>query len=442
MSSNNLTRRRFLQTAGTAMALPILVPAAALGRQGAIAPNDRIILGMIGSGDRANQIADSLLGMADAQVVAACDPSRPKREALKGRAERAYATRRNDGSFKGCDDYNDFRDLLARADIDAVVIASPENWHALQAIAAAKAKKDIYVEKAMTRTIAEGQALVQAVRENKVMLQVGQQQRSDPIFQLAVDLARKGELGELRTIKVGVPGNRTGPKVNPQPVPEGLDYDLWLGPAPVKPYQPERLVNMVWMSTYDYVIGYQAGWGCHNIDIAQWGNGTDQTGPVEIESSRGVFPSEGICDCPTSWHTEFRYANGVRVIFASEDEIPMGIRFEGSKARVHVNRGRITAGPDSFKPILQGKLPVGYREGDYRDGTPAHLKNFLDCVRSRQDPAATVDIGHRTNTVCCLSDIATRLKRKLRWDPEKEQFVGDDEANRMLSRPMRAPWQL
>lgn len=338
-------------------------------------------------------------------------------------------------------DYNDFRDLLARADIDAVVIASPENWHALQAIAAAKAGKDIYCEKAMVRSVAEGQALVRAVRENKRVFQVGQQQRSDPIFQLAVDLARKGELGELQTIKVGVPGNRKGPMVNPQPVPEGLDYDLWLGPAPVKPYQPERLVNMVWMSTYDYVIGYQAGWGCHDVDIAQWGNGADGTGPIEVESS-GVFPTEGICDCPLTWHSEFAYANGVKLIFASANELQHGVRFEGSKARIHVNRARLTCGPDSFKPFLQSKLPAGFRDKEGRDSTPAHLKNFLDCVRSRLDPVATVEIGHRTNTVCCLSDIATRLKRKLRWDPEKEQVVGDDEANRMLTRQMRAPWSV
>ena len=397
---------------------------------------------MIGSGERANQLAQCLVQMADAQIVATCDPFRQKRESLKAFFENGYAARRAEGTFKGCADYNDFRDLLARADIDAVVIAAPENWHALMAVAAARAKKDIYCEKAMTRTVAEGQAVVKAVRENKCVFQVGQQQRSDPIFQLAVDMVRKGELGKLHTIKVGVPGNRTGPAVNPQPVPEGLDYNLWLGPAPLKPYQPERVVNLVWMSTYDYSIGYQAGWGCHNVDLAQWANDADGTGPVEVESSRGVFPAAGICDCPTSWHTEFVYANGVRVIFASEDEIPMGVRFEGSKARLFVNRGRITAGPNSFKPKLQSRLPASYKDNVYRDASPEHVRNFLDCVRSRKDPAATVEIGHRTNTACCLSDIATRLKRKLRWNPAKEQFVGDEEANRMLARDMRPPWHL
>ena len=356
------------------MALPIFIPAIALGRQDTVAPNERIHLGMIGSGDRANQLADCLLGLPDVQMVATCDPSQAKREALKNRAEQAYADRRNDGSFQGCADYNDFRDLLARSDIDAVFVSSPENWHALQAIAAAKAKKDIYVEKAMARTIVEGQALVQAVRENSVVLQVGQQQRNDPIFRLAVDLVRQGELGELHTIKVGVPGNRTGPLVNPQPVPEGLDYDLWLGPAPVKPYQPERLVNMVWMSTYDYVIGYQAGWGCHHVDIALWGHQQQDTGTIEVES-RGVFPTEGICDCPLSWHSEFTFADGVKLIFTSEDEQQNGIRFEGSEARVHVNRARIEAGPDAFKPLLESRLPADYKP-DHRDAhtcPPAEL---------------------------------------------------------------------
>jgi len=436
-----LTRRRFLRAAAAATAAPTIVSAASLGKDYQSAPSERITLGMIGSGDRAGQLATHLLGMPDAQIVAACDPSQQKRQGLKNRVEQAYAARRNAGTFEGCSDYNDFRDLLARPDVEAVVITTPENWHALTAIAAAEAGKDIYCEKAMTRTMAEGQALVKAVRRHQRVFQVGQQQRSDPIFALAVNMVRDGDLGELRTIKVGVPGNRTGPAFNPQPVPEGFDYDLWLGPAPVKPYQPERVVNMVWMSTYDYSIGYQAGWGCHHVDIAQWGNGSDHTGPVEVES-RGVFPAEGICDCPTSWHSELLYANGVRLIFTSTDENAMGIRFEGSEGRIYVNRGRIEAGPDAFKPLLEGKLPAGYVPHAYRDASPAHVRDFLDCVRSRKDPAAPVEIGHRTNVICNLSDIATRLKRKLQWDPQIEQFVDDGDANQMLSRKMRAPWRI
>ncbi len=441
-SERRVSRRRFLQAASAVtVAAPVVVSATALGKDGQTAASERITLGMIGSGNRAHQLARPLVAASDAQIVATCDPFIAKRESLKAFVEKSYAARRNNGSFKGCVGYNDFRDLLARPEIDAVVITSPEHWHALQAVAAAKAGKDIYCEKAMTRTIAEGQAVVRAVRENKCVFQVGQQQRSDPIFALAVKMVRDGDLGELRTIKVGLPANRTGPRVNPQPVPEGFDYNLWLGPAPVKPYQPERVVNMVWMSTYDYTIGYQAGWGSHHVDIAQWGNNTDTTGPVEIES-RGVFPTAGICDCPVKWHSEMRYANGVRLICTSQDENPMGVRFEGTKARIYVNRGRITCGPDSFKSHLQSKLPAGYREGAQRDGTPAHVRNFLDCVRSRKEPSVPATIGHRTNTVCHLSDIATRLKRTLRWDPAKERFINDDEANKMLSRSMRPPWKI
>ncbi len=438
--TGHLSRRRFLHSAGAAIALPIVLPGAVLGRSGATGPNGRIVVGMIGSGERANQLADCLLGMTSVQVAAACDPCRPKREALKDRAEQAYAAEREQGSFKGCGSYNDFRDLLTRPDIDAVVITSPEHWHALQAIAAAKAKKDIYLEKAMTRTVAEGQALIKAVRENAVVLQVGQQQRSDPIFRLAVDLALQGELGELRTIQVGVPGNRPGPTVNPQPVPEGLDYDLWLGPAPVAPYQPERLVNMVWMSTYDYCIGYQAGWGAHHVDIAQWGIGPRHGGVVEVEST-GRFPTEGICDCPLSWKTQFTYPSGLKMIFASEDHLQNGIRFDGSAARVHVNRARIECGPDAFKSVLNSKLPADYQPG-HRDATAAHLENFFDCMHSRRDPAVSVEVGHRVNTACCLSDIATRLQRTLRWDSQQEHFLDDPEANQMLSHPMRPPWSL
>jgi len=438
---HSFTRRRFLRVTAASAASPTIVSAAALGKDGQPAPSERITLGMIGAGDRAGQLATHLLAMADARIVATCDPSQEKRRGLKDRVEEAYAARRNAGAFEGCSDYNDFRDLLARPDIEAVVITTPENWHALTAIAAAEARKDIYCEKAMTRTVAEGQALVKAVRRQQRVFQVGQQQRSDPIFALAVKMVRDGDLGELRTIKVGVPGNRTGPDINPQPVPEGFDYDLWLGPAPVKPYQPERVVNMVWMSTYDYSVGYQAGWGCHHVDIAQWGNGTDHTGPVEVES-HGRFPDQGICDCPTSWHSELLYANGVRLIFTSTDENAMGIRFEGSQGRIHVNRGRIEAGPDEFKPVLESKLPDNYVHDTHRDASPAHLRNFLDCVRSRKDPAAPVEIGHRTNIICNLSDIATRLKRKLQWDPQSEQFVDDGDANQLLARKMRSPWHI
>ena len=338
---------------------------------------------MIGSGDRAHQLAQPLVGMNDAQIVATCDPFLDKRKALAAFVENAYASRRADGSFKGCADFNDFRDLLACGKIDAVVITAPENWHALQSVAAAKAGKDIYCEKAMAKTVAEGQAVVKAVRENQRVFQVGQQQRSDPIFALAVKMVRDGDLGELRTIKVGVPGNRTGPAVDPKPVPKGLDWDLWQGPAPERPYQPERVVNMVWMSTYDYCAGYQAGWGAHHVDIAQWGNGTDHTGPVEVES-RGVFPTEGICNCPTSWHSEFRYENGVRLIFTSTNENAMGIRFEGSEGRIYVNRGRIEAGPDSFKPILEAKLPRDYVHNTHRErqsGPLAELRRLREIAQ-------------------------------------------------------------
>lgn len=439
-TSCRTTRRTFL-TAAAAAAAPLVVPGSVLGLGGAVSANERISVGMIGSGERANQLTDHLLKLADAQIVAVCDPSQTKRESLRQRVEAAAAERREQGAFSGCADYNDFRDLLARPDIDAVFIASPENWHGLHALAAARAKKDIYSEKAFTRTIAEGQAVVKAVRENKCVFQIGHQQRHDPIFRLAVEMVQQGEIGDLRRIKVGVPPNRTGPMLSPQPLPEGFDYDLWLGPAPVKPYQPERLLNTVWHHIYDYAIGFMAGWGAHHLDIAQWANQADQSGPVEVQCA-GVFPTEGICDCPLTWEASYRYANGVEMLFASEEKIPMGIRFEGSRARIYVNRARIECGPDSFQPVLQAKLPSDYQPDVFRDASPAHVRNFLDCVTSRQDPITPVEIGHRTNIVCQLSDVATRLKRKLRWDPEHEQFVGDDEANQFLTRPMRAPWRL
>jgi predicted dehydrogenase len=390
---------------------------------------------MIGTGDQGNLHIGILLGMPDAQLVAVCDPVRSKREAAKRRVDDAYTGDRG-CTFRGCAAYGDFREMLQRSDIDAVFVASPEHWHALHGTAVLRAGMDLYIEKALTRTIAEGQALVESARRYCRVVQVGTMQRSSENFRLACELVRNGYIGKLHTITVGDPRGYPGPKVRDEPLPDGLDYDMWLGPAPWSPYFPERLVNLKgWMLNYDCTVGFQSGWGQHDIDIAQWGNGTDHTGPIEVEG-RATFPVAGLNDTAMTWHTEYLYANGVRLIFTSDNENPHGIRFEGSEGWIFVNRGGIRSAPESV-------IKVPFKSGDLRlYDSKNHHANFLECMQTRRDPICTIEAGHHANVICNLSDIATRLGRRLRWDPTTERFTNDDEANRMLTRAMRAPWQI
>ena len=430
-----MKRRDVLKISGRAAAALSIIPSSALG-VGRTAPLSRITVGMIGVGNQGRHHTRHLLGMHDVQVAAVCDPVRANRLAAKQLVEKSYGASVSRGTFKGCGAYNDFRKLLARDDIDAVFIASPEHWHALHTIHAAKAGKDIYCEKAMSRTIAEGQAMVRAVRRYCRVFQTGTQQRSSGKFRKACQLVRNGYIGKLHTIKVGDPKGHQGPKIRNLPVPEGIDYDMWLGPACWGPYFPQRLINLKgWMLCYDYTVGFQSGWGQHDIDIAQWGNGTDHTGPVEVEG-RATFPKEGLNDTAMTWHTEYTYTNGVRLIFTSDNENPHGIRFEGTDGWIFVNRRTLQA-----KPISLLKVSLKSSDAELYNSN-SHHRNFFDCVRSRRDPICPVEVGHRTNVICNLSDIATRLGRKLRWNPQKERFADDVEANRMLSCAMRPPWRL
>ena len=430
-----MDRRGFLKTSGWAVTALSIVPSSVLS-VGRTAPGSRITVGMIGVGKQGTFHTRHLLGMPDVQVVAVCDPVMANRMGAKQLVEESYGESVSRGTFKGCSVYNDFRELLARADVDAVFIASPEHWHALHTIHAAKAGKDIYCEKAMSKTIAEGQAMVQTVRRFSRVFQTGTQQRSSVKFRKACELVRNGYIGRLHTIKVGDPRGHQGPQIRTTPVPEGIDYNMWLGPACWAPYFPERLINLQgWMLCYDYTVGFQSGWGQHDIDIAQWGNGTDYTGPVEVEG-RATFPKEGLNDTALTWHTEFVYANGVRLIFTSDNENPHGIRFEGTDGWIFVNRRILQAKPISLLNVSLKSSDVDLYNGN------THHKNFFDCVRSRRDPICPVEVGHRTNIICNLSDIATRLGRKLRWNPKLERFPNDVQANRMLSRAMRPPWLL
>lgn len=430
------SRRQFLKEFGAALAGPLLLPSNVLGGAGKTAANNRIGVGMIGVGNQGTVHTKVLLGIPDVQVVAVCDPVQSKRRAARRRVEEFYAASHGSASYEGCADFNDFRELLARPEVDAVFISSPEHWHALQTIAAARAGKDIYCEKAMAVTIAQSQAMVRAVRKHQRIFQLGTQQRSSARFRFACELARNGYLGRLHTIKVGDPKGYPGPAVKEMAVPEGLDYDLWLGPAPCKPYFPERIENLKgWMLAYDYTVGFQSGWGQHEIDIAQWGNGTDHTGPVSVEG-HATFPSSGLNDTAMTWHTEFTYGSGVKLIFTSDNENPHGIRFEGSEGWVFVNREKLEAHPASLLTAKLASKDTPLYRSDH------HHLDFIRCIRTRRDPICPVEAGHRTYTICNLSDLATRLRRPLKWNPEIERCELDEEANQRLDRPMRAPWNI
>ena len=431
-----MNRRNFLKAAAMTAAAPAIVPSSVFARP---APSDIIQFGCIGvgrqgQGDMQEAIYRGL--EAGARIVAVGDVDAHRVEDAQWLADKIYAEELSAKS-PGCAAFRDFRELLARQDIDGVLIVTPDPWHAPIAIAAAEARKAIYLEKPLTYTIAEGRKLVEAVRRNKVILQTGSQQRSQDYFRIACELVRNQAIGRLFTMRATLPPDQGAGDPRPQPVPRNLDYDFWLGPAPQAPFcedrvHPQRSYGRPgWLQIEAYSRGMITGWGSHMNDTAQWGNGTDLGGPVEVEAT-GEFPDRGLFDVHQAFKAECVYANGVRLF--QETGEPAGVRFEGDRGWIFVSREELRASD----PAL---LKVRVSEGGVRLYRSAnHMKDFLEAVRSRKDPAAPVEVGHRSNTVCVITHIAMKLGRRLKWDPAAERFVGDDEANRWLDYPHRAPW--
>ncbi len=416
-----LNRRQFIKRAASStfatFAAPFIVPASVFG---ANAPSNRITIGSIGVGGMGTNNLRGFMSQPGAQVVAVCDVDTEHRERARKIA----------GLDKSAA-YNDFRELLARDDIDAVVVCTPDHWHVPISIAAAKSGKDIYCEKPLTRYIAEGRRLVETVRRYNRILQTGSQQRSDDRFRFACELVLNGRIGELRTMWVEIPGNNRKNPLNwkVEPVPEGFDYEMWLGPAPWAPYTKQRC-HYTFRFILDYSGGQITNWGAHYLDIAQWGNGTDLTGPVEIEGN-GEFPRDGLFNTALRYHIEYKYANGVKLILNTGKA---GIRFEGTEGWVYVDRSRIDADP---KYILKSKIrPDEKHLYVSRD----HKANFLESIKLRKKPIADVEIGHRSATLCHLGNIALFTGRKLYWDPDQERFINDDVANSYLEPSRRPPW--
>lgn len=379
-------------------------------------------MGCIGTGGQGTSNMKGFRAKSGCQVVALCDVD-------AGHLEEARLTAELDAG--SC--YGDFRRLLARDDIDAVSIATPDHWHVPISIAAVKAGKDVYCEKPLTLTIAGGRALSDEVKRYGRIFQTGSQQRSGQEFRFACELVQNGRIGKLHTIRVGIPGNNRTcpPSWEPEPVPDGFDYDMWLGPAPWEPYTEQRC-HYQFRFMLDYSGGQMTNWGAHYLDIAQWGNVADDTGPVEI-SGRGEFPESGLFTTATKVDIEYTYANGVKLLLTTGSG---STRFEGSEGWIHVTRGKIEAEPESILTTKIGPEEIHlYNSND-------HKQDFLDCIKSRKDPIATAEIGHRSSTVCHLGNIAMLLGRKLKWDPQQERFTNDSAANRMVARAYRAPWRL
>lgn len=430
---NSLTRRCFLQSSatavGAALALPTMVPSSVLG---ANPPSERIVLGFIGTGGRGSALLTNFMALADAQVVAVCDVKKPQREGARQRVDKHY-----DG--KVCEAYNDFRRLCARRNIDAVVVASTDHWHVLHALEAVRAGKDVYCEKPLGMSVEQGQMLRQEVNRYRRVFQFGTQERSSRNSRFACEMVLSGRIGKVRKITVASRYSVASDNYPTMPVPDWLDYDLWLGPAPREPYTANRVNNSHWFHISDYAVGFIAGCGIHTIDIATWGNGTDRTGPTQAEGT-GEFPRDGLCDCATAWDVNLEFANGVLINFTDGKRNPLGVRFDGTDGWVFVKEehlgGKVDAHPKELLRKEIGPDEVHLPVSNH------HQQNFLDCVKSRSQPVAPVEVAVRSDTLCQLSDIAMRLGRKLRWNPDEEKFVNDEQANRMLSRPMRSPWRL
>jgi len=435
---NGLSRRRFVASSVTGLlAAPYVLPstvarAAAETRRTIFQPSNRITMGLIGCGGMGNANLNAFLSQPDVQVLAVADPDKSRRDSTKNKIEKHYAEQSSTGAYTGCVAYNDYRELLARDDIDAIIQATPDHWHALVVCHAAKAGKDIYGEKPLSLTIDQGRAMADTVRRYGRVFQTGSQQRSDHRFRFACELVRNGRLGKVHRVTCGLP---TGPSTDtkqPLPVPEGFDYEMWLGPAPYEPYCEGRTHwNFRWI--LDYSGGQVTDWGAHHIDIAHWGLGLHETGPVEVEGA-GDFPREGLWDAATDFRFTGRYRTGVEITVTNEYE--NGVKWEGENGWVFVTRGRLDAEP---KSLLEEEFDP---TETHLPRSPGHQRNFIDCVKSRKAPIAPIEQAHRTITVSHLGNIAMRLGRTVRWDPDAERFIDDPTAERMRDRAMRNGWRL
>jgi predicted dehydrogenase len=450
------TRRQFLGDAGKVAAVagfPAIVPSSVLG---AFSPGNRINVGAIGTGriSRGHDLP-GIWQYDTARIMAVCDlDSSRAKDAVT--LVNGYYSKQMGKPYSGVTAYNSYRELLANKDVDAVVISTPDHWHALIAMDAVAAGKDVYLQKPASLTIAEGRALSDAVHHSGRVFQIGSQQRSTIQFRVAAELVRNGRIGQLKTVEIGLPGDPSGEIEPDMPVPENLNYDMWLGSTPVVPYTEKRVHPQEgydrpgWLRCEQFGAGMITGWGAHHLDSAHWAMDTEFTGPIEVWGA-AEFPKTGLWDVHGPFRTEAIYANGVRMIVSGD--FPNGLKFIGTNGWIFVSRGNETV--TASDPVAKLNDPQALAASDPRILTSTigptdihlyeskeHHGNWLECVRSRRQTIAPVEVAHRACSACLIHHIAMKLKRKLYWDPQRERFRNDDEANAMLSRPQRPPYAI
>jgi predicted dehydrogenase len=447
------SRRRFLKTslgAAAAAGFPTIVPSSVFGQ---LSPSNRINVGAIGVGriSRGHDLP-GIWKYDQANIMAVCDLDANRVELGKALIN-GYYSKKTGKPYDGVTGYHHYRELLANKDIDAVVISTPDHQHAILAVDAVRAKKDVYLQKPASLTISEGRHMSDQVTASKQILQIGSQQRSWKQFYRACELVRNGRIGEIKHVEIGLPGDPAGGNPAPMPVPTGFQYDAWLGSTPEVPYTVDRVMPTKdfsrpgWLRVEQFGAGMITGWGAHHVDTAHWGMNTELTGPVEIWGT-AEFPTSGLWDVHGKFLTHARYANGITMDISGD--FPNGIKWYGSKGWLFVTRDEMTtptatAGQTAKIEPLMASDPkildsvIGPNEVHLYQSDDQH-GNWLDCIKSRKAPTAPAEIGHRACSTCLLHHIAMKTKRHLHWDPAKERFVNDDAANAMLSRPQRAPY--
>jgi predicted dehydrogenase len=456
---SGVTRRNFLKTSAkgaiaSSLAMggfPLIVPSSVFGKN---APSNRINIGAIGTG-RISRDHDmpGVWKYDTARITAVCDVD-SKRVGEAKTLVNEYYTKKTGKPYDGVATYGDYRELLQNKDIDAVLISTPDHWHAPIAIHASEAGKDIYMQKPASLTITEGRAMSNAIHRHGRILQIGSQQRSSPQFRYAAELVRNGRIGELKTVYVGLPGDPAGEEEPEMPIPKNLNYDMWLGSTPYKYYTEKRVHPQSgydrpgWLRCEQFGAGMITGWGSHHIDCAHWAMDTEYTGPIEVWG-KAEFPKAGLWDVHGKFQTEALYENGVKMIVSND--LPNGIKFEGTEGWIFVTRGNYSAtasdpvAKDKSNKALTASNPkiitskIGPGEVHLYESSDHH-GNWLESVKSRKPPIAPVEVGHRSCSTCLLHQVAMKLDRKIYWDPIRERFKNDDEANAFLSRSQRWPY--
>ena len=455
-----ITRRKFIKTslkagAGVSLALggvaPAFIPSHVLGKN---SPSNRINVAAIGTGriSRAHDMPGTWQ-FDYARIMAVCDLDKNRAKDAKILVNDYYSQKQGK-AYDGVIIYNDYRELMENKDIDAVLVSTPDHWHAHIAIAAVESGKDVYLQKPASLTIADGRAMVEAVKRNGRILQIGSQQRSWAQFRIACELVRNGRIGDIKKVYVGLPGDPSGEEEAEMPIPDNLNYDMWLGPTPYVYYTEKRVHPQKdysrpgWLRCEQFGAGMITGWGAHHIDTAHWGMGTEYTGPLEIWGE-AEFPKSGLWDVHGIFRTEAKYANGVHMIVSNE--LPNGIKFEGTKGWIFVTRGNYRATDSDPVADDNGVKPLDASDPEILNSKPGpdeihlevsndHHGNWLEAIRDGKQPIAPVEVGHRACSACLLHHMAMKVDRTLHWDPEKEHFVNDPEADKMLSRPHRKPY--